>query len=261
MGGLVELLGINGGTKTESNTLAEEDVVGKSNNTTVVKLDLKRRKHKHISILKHAHQPSQLYFSLLKMVSRIDSVEISRKERPKPQNSGVGITNLGEGDGVNAVLSGELDTDVAAGLGVPDGLAATLNLAVDLLVEGGAEDAEVISGSDGEVVRGAGVADSGSVGGDGGLGHVIAGRRTSKEALVTNNGIDVGSGTLEEVEEGTAVEVVLLEVEVELGTLGLGGGEEGEETLSLEALGEGVLDLDLGLESVGGVPGLGEGEA
>lgn len=171
------------------------------------------------------------------------------------------VTYLGEGDGVDAVLAGELNADVAAGLGVPDGLAATLNLAVDLLVEGGTEDAEVVGGGDGHVVRGAVVADGGGVGGDGGLVHVVTGGGTSKEALVADNGIDVGSGSLEEVEESTTVEVVLLEVEVELGTLGLRGGEESEETLGLEALGEGILDLDLGLKGVGGVPGLSEGKA
>ena len=57
------------------------------------------------------------------------------------------------------------------------------------------------------------------------------------------------------------MEVGLLEVQVELGTLSLRGGEEGEETLGLEALGEGILDLDLGVKGVGGVPGLGEGKA
>ena len=170
-------------------------------------------------------------------------------------------TYLGEGDRVDAVLAGELDADVAAGLGVPDGLAATLDLAVDLLVERGAEDADVVGGGDSHVVGGAGVADGSGVRGDGGLVHIITGGRTGKEALVADDSIDVGGGALEEVEEGTAVEVVLLEVQVELGALGLRGREEGEESLGLEALGEGILDLDLGVESVGGVPGLGKGEA
>lgn len=40
MGGLVELLGINGGAEAEGDALAEEDVVGKGNGTTVVELDL-----------------------------------------------------------------------------------------------------------------------------------------------------------------------------------------------------------------------------
>lgn len=40
MGGLVKLLGIKGGSETEGNTRAEEDVVGDSGDTTVVDLDL-----------------------------------------------------------------------------------------------------------------------------------------------------------------------------------------------------------------------------
>lgn len=40
VGSLVELLGIERATKTQGDTLTEEDVVGKSGNTTVVDLDL-----------------------------------------------------------------------------------------------------------------------------------------------------------------------------------------------------------------------------
>ena len=40
MGSLVELLGVEGATETQGNTLAEEDVVGKGSNTPVVDLDL-----------------------------------------------------------------------------------------------------------------------------------------------------------------------------------------------------------------------------
>ncbi len=48
---------------------------------------------------------------------------------------------------------------------------------------------------------------------------------------------------------------------VELGAAGLGGREEAEDALGLEALGEVVGHLDLGLERVGRVPRLGEGQA
>lgn len=171
------------------------------------------------------------------------------------------FTNLGEGDGVDAVLAGDLEADSVAGLGVPASLGTSLDLAVDLVVVGGSEDAEVVRGGDGSAVLGSSVADGGAVGGQGSLVGVIASRGTSEETLVADNGIDVGDGTLEEVEEGTAVEAGLLEVQVELGTLGSGGGQEVEETLKLEALGEGVADLELGVEGVGGVPGLGEGQA
>jgi hypothetical protein len=57
------------------------------------------------------------------------------------------------------------------------------------------------------------------------------------------------------------VETGLLEEQVELSTLAGGGRQEVEETLELEALGEGVVDLELGVEGIGRVPGLGQGEA
>lgn len=78
---------------------------------------------------------------------------------------------------------------------------------------------------------------------------------------MANNGVNVGGRTLEEVKEGTAVETGLLEVQVELGTLGGGGGKKVEVTLELQALGQGVGNLDLSVENIGGVPGLGKGEA
>lgn len=129
------------------------------------------------------------------------------------------------------------------------------------MVVRGSENAEVVGSGDSGAVLGSSVTDSGAVGSDGSLVHVVAGAGTGEEALVANNGIDVGSRTLEEVEESTTVEVGLLEVEVELGALVTGGREEVEETLELETTGEVVGELKLGVQSVGGVPGLGEGKA
>lgn len=171
------------------------------------------------------------------------------------------LTNLGERDGVNAVLAGDLKTDSVAGLGVPGSLGTGLDLAVDLVVVRSSEDAEVVRGSNGSAVERGSVTDSGAVGGQRSLVGVVAGGGTGEETLVADNSIDVGDGALEEVEESTAVEAGLLEVKVELGTLGSGGGEEVEETLKLEALSKGVSDLDLGVEGVGGVPSLGKGQA
>lgn len=42
VGSLVELLGVEGATETQGNTLTEEDVVGEGSNTSVVDLDLDR---------------------------------------------------------------------------------------------------------------------------------------------------------------------------------------------------------------------------
>lgn len=129
------------------------------------------------------------------------------------------------------------------------------------MVVRGSEDAEVVRGGDGSAVLGSSVANSSAVGGQSSLVSIIASGGTSQEALVADNGVDIGNRALQEIEEGTAVETGLLKVEVELGSLSGGSREEVEETLELEALGEGVGDLDLGVESIGGVPGLGKGQA
>jgi hypothetical protein len=207
VGSLVKLLGVERTTKTQGDTLTEEDVVGDGGNTAVVDLD------------------------------------------------------LGERDGVNAVLGGNLKADGVAGLGVPGSLGTSLDLAVDLVVVRSSEDAKVVRGGDSSAVLGSGVADGGAVGGQSSLVNVVASAGTSEEALVADDSVDIGGGALQEVEEGAAVETGLLEVQVELGTLTSRGGEVVEETLELEALGEGVVDLNLGVEGVGGVPGLGEGQA
>ena len=170
-------------------------------------------------------------------------------------------TYLDERDGVKAVLGGDLEADGVTALGVPGGLGAGLNLGVDLVVVRSGEDAQVVSSGDGSAVGRGVVANGGGVAGDGSLLDIVAGGGTSEETLVADNGVNVGGRALEEVEESTAVEVALLEVEVELGAAGVGGGEEREDTLGLETLGEVVGHLDLGLKGVGSVPGLGEGQA
>jgi hypothetical protein len=78
---------------------------------------------------------------------------------------------------------------------------------------------------------------------------------------VTKDKVEVGGRALQEVEESTSVKVGLLEVKVELGTLGLRGGQVLGKDLSLKTLGDVVVKLKLGVKSVGSGPGLGEGEA
>jgi len=168
---------------------------------------------------------------------------------------------LGEGERVDAVLGGDLEADVGAALGVPDGLGTGLDLRVDLVVVGGGEDAEVARGNDGGGVEGLLVADTEGVAGDGGLLDVVTGLGADEETVVADDGVEVRGWAVQEVEEGTGVEVGLLEVQVELDALGLGGGEEVAQDLGLEALGDVVVELDLGLEGVGSVPGLGDGQA
>lgn len=175
---------------------------------------------------------------------------------------GPATTNLDERDGVDAVLGGNLEANSATGgLGVPLSLGTGLNQGVDLVVVRSGEDAGLVGGGDGGGVGGVGETDGGGEGGDVGVLDVEAGRGTSQEALVADDGVDVGGGALEQVEEAAEVELGLLEVQVELGTLLLRLRQEGEGTLKLQALGEVVGGLDLSVKGIQGVPRLGEGDA
>ena len=224
--GLVELLGIERAANAEGQTAVDLGVVGEGGNAEVVDLGLR-------------------------MVSWV-WVLIARE-----------ITHLGEGSRVKLVLGSELKTDVGAGLGVPGGLGTGLDSRVDLLVVGGGEDAQGVGGSDGGVVERGGVANGGAVLGDGGLLDVVADLTTNDEALVGDDSVGdgtdgTGSGV---VGEDTAVEVGLLEVEVDLLALVAGSRAEVGEDLSLQAAGKGVVELDLSSENVGGVPRLGDADA
>lgn len=127
------------------------------------------------------------------------------------------------------------------------------------MVVGSGEDGQVVGGDDRSSVEWLLVSEAERVAGDGGLLDVVTGLSSDKEAVVANDSVNGGGWALEEVEESAGVEVWLLEVEVELDALGLGGWEEGAENLSLESLSNGVVELELGLQGVGGVPGLGDG--
>lgn len=120
------------------------------------------------------------------------------------------------------------------------------------------EDAQVAGSSDRSSVLSGGVSNGGGVTSDGSLFNAVTGRCSNQETILADNSIDVGSWALKEVEESTGVQVRLFEVQVELSTLGLGLGEERTKNLSLQTLGNGVVELNLGVESIDGVPGLGD---
>lgn len=129
------------------------------------------------------------------------------------------------------------------------------------MVVASSEEAEVVGGGDGSRVLWERVGDGSGVLGDGGLLDVITTLGTNQETLMAENGVEVGGGALQEVEEGTAVDVWLLEVEVQFGTLGLRVRNVLGKDFGLQALGNVVVKLKLGIKSISGVPGLGKGEA
>lgn len=172
------------------------------------------------------------------------------------------FTHLDESGIVELVLGGNLESNTVglAGLRVPGSLSTSLNLRVDLVVVASSEDAQVVGSNDRGSVLGDGVSDSSRVLADLSVDNVVANLSTGKETVMANNNITVERRALEKVEETTGAEEGLLEVQVDLGALALGGREERCEDFSLEAVGEGVVKLDLGVESVGSGPGLGKGQ-
>lgn len=165
-----------------------------------------------------------------------------------------GKSYLGEGNGVKSVLAGNLKTDLVSGLGIPGSLSTGLNLLVDLVVIRSSEDAQVAGRGDGSGVIRTGISNGSSVAGDGSLLNIITGGSTNQETILSDDSVNVGSWALEEIEESAAVEVGLLEVEVELCALGGGGREEVTQDLGLESLCNSVVELNLGIKSVDGVP-------
>lgn len=164
---------------------------------------------------------------------------------------------------VKLVLAGNLESDTTgvSALGVPGGLGTGLNLRVHAVVVRRGEDVEVVGGGDGSSVLGDGVSNGGRVLGDLSSADVVTNLGTGNEAVMSDNGVTVEGRTLQQIEEGASVEQRLAEVEVELGTLALGGGKELGKDLGLEAVGNGVVKLNLGVESIEGGPCLGQDEA
>ena len=170
-------------------------------------------------------------------------------------------THLSERRGVKSVLASNLKADRVASLGVPGGLSTSLNLRVHAVVVAGGENFQVVTCRDRSRVLRDSVANGCGVLGDGSLLDVIATLSTDEEALVSKNSIEVGSRATQKVDKGTSVQVRLLEVETELGTLGTLSREILSEDLGFETLGDVVVKFELGVESVGSAPRLGESEA
>lgn len=168
---------------------------------------------------------------------------------------------LCERAGVELVLAGDLETDVASGSGVPSGLCAGLDLGVDLVVVASGEDAQVVGGGDGGRVGSLAVAGGEGVFGDGGLSDIVAALSTDEETLVAEGDIEGGGRALEEVGEQAGVDVGLLVQQVELATIRLLRGQVVGQDLSLQTLGQVVLQLQLCVKAVGCRPCLREGQA
>lgn len=123
------------------------------------------------------------------------------------------------------------------------------------------EDGEVGETVEGDGVGRGGVAEAEGVAGDGAGRDRVGRLGTEEEAVAADDGVGGEGRSLEDVEEGPGVDARLAVDGGDVGRLALGRGEEVTLDVELEALGDLVLELDLGLQDVRGGPGLGEGDA
>jgi len=124
------------------------------------------------------------------------------------------------------------------------------------VVVAGAEGGEVSETVEGDGVFRGGEANGTGVSGDSTGGDVVRGFGTDKETVPTDNSVGSEGWALEEVDSGTGVEGRLLVDGSENGRLARLGRVQGGSEVELEALGDKVVELDLGSENVGGGPGL-----
>lgn len=132
------------------------------------------------------------------------------------------------------------------------------------MVVGRSEDAQVVGGGDGARELNRRVSEGGRVAGQSSLLDIVSSLTTNNESLVSDNTVNSCvhvPACWVVVKEGTGVEGTLLEVEGELlGLWTILGGESAEE-LSLEASGDCVFKLELGVDQVLGRPCLSDGDS
>jgi len=164
---------------------------------------------------------------------------------------------LRERAGVQLVFAGNLKPDIATCGRVPRRLCASLHLIVDLVVIARGEDAQVVRRGNGCSVASLAVAGCEAVFCHGCFLDIIPTFRANQESFVAEGQVNGCDRALEEVDEGANVDVGLLVVEVELSAVGALCWHVVGDDLSLEAFGQVVFELELGIEAVGGGPCLG----
>jgi len=168
---------------------------------------------------------------------------------------------LRERTGVEFVFCRNLQPDIASGSGIPRRLRTSFNLGIDLMVITRGKDTQIIRRRHRRGIAPLTIPRREGVFGDGCFSDVVTTFRTDEEALVSQCDVEGCGGALEEVGEQAGVDVGLFVEEVEFAAVGGFGGEVGGQDLGFEALGQVVFEFELGVQAVGGGPGLSDGES
>jgi len=125
----------------------------------------------------------------------------------------------------------------------------------------GREGLEIVMSLDGSGVLRLGVSDCSSILCQLAIHDIISNVSSEEESLVGGDGISSEGRSLEQVEEGPRMERLLSIVQSDLGILIRQAGQERRAKLQLDAPGNLIVELDLGVERIGGGPALGQGDA
>ena len=159
--------------------------------------------------------PAKLYVICESGDALVIDFGLSHRSQPPALKQYFQVAYLGKRSRIQPVLCSQFKTDIVASLRVPHSFGTRLNLGVDLMVVRGGKYTQAVGGCDSSTPLRCAIPDRSSILGDRSLLNIVASFNADQETLMTKNGIDVGSRALEQVEEGAAGEILLLEMEVE----------------------------------------------
>lgn len=178
----------------------------------------------------------------------------------KGSQTGVSDLGLDESGLVQSVLGSELNVDVGGLDGVPGGLSTNLNQWRNLVEVGGREDRKVGGGGSSQRVVEVGVTETDGVLVNLGGSNVVTKLSTGGETVVGNGQVSGSQWALQQVEEQSGVDSRLRVEEVQLSSSRAVWNHAGVQ-LTLETWSQQLRELKLGVQGIGVVPTLGEGQA
>jgi len=179
------------------------------------------------------------------------------------ENESASRVNLGldESGRVQISFAASLETDITGGsLGIVDGLRASFYITAYTVIVRSSKGAQIPESMNGDSIFWGAVAECSSISRDTTLSDVVGSLGTKKETITTDDGISSERWALEYVKESTGMETRLLVDSAQKAMFGTLIRVKRAADLELEALGNLVLDFNIGFEDVGRSPTLSYGE-
>lgn len=178
------------------------------------------------------------------------------------QSSQTRVSDFGldERGGVQLVLGGEFHVDGGRLDRVPGGLSTSFHERRNLVVVRSGEHRQVGGGGGSHVVKRVSVTDTDRVLVDGGVVDVVTQFGTGGETVVSHSQVSGGNWALQQVEEQTSIDLILLVEKVQFSVSGAIGDHRGHQ-FSLKSGSQQLRQLNLGVQGIGIVPRLSQSQA